>query len=257
METNDWDSLLIDYIDGNLAAPDREKVAQALRSDAALRLQYEQLREVLTTMEHAGEQEPPARMTPSFNALLQEEIHAAKQPRTISFTPTLYRVAAAVALLILGGGVGFWISRQQQQQAELEAMQREMKATKEMLMGMLDNDQSASQRLQGATVALRMDRTDHELVTVLVRTLTDDPNTNVRLAALDALGKFSDERPVRQALIKALTTQNDPLVLIALIRMLVDLKEKTILKELHRISTDELLLNEVKDEAHAGILRLS
>jgi HEAT repeat protein len=257
MKTNDWDSLLIDYIDQNLSVPDREKVEQALRNDAAVRLQYEQLREVLAAMEHAGEQEPPARLTTSFHAALQAEIHVAKQPRTISLTPALYRVAAAVALLILGGGVGFWISRHQQQQAELEAMQREMKATKDMLFSMLDNDQSASQRLQGATVALRMDHTDKELVTVLVRTLTDDPNTNVRLAALDALGKFGDEKPVRQALIKALSTQNDPLVQIALIRMLVDMKEKTILKELHRISTDEQLLNEVKDEAHAGILRLS
>lgn len=257
METNEWDSLLIDYIDQNLSAPDRAKVEQALRNDDAVRVQYEQLREVLQAMEQAGEKEPPARMTTSFNARLQEEIRATKQPRTISLTPALYRVAAAVALLLLGGGAGFWISRHQQQQAGLEAMQREMKATQEMLMAMLDNDLSASQRLQGATVALRMDRADNELVTVLVRTLTDDPNTNVRLAALDALGKFSNERPVRQALIKALSTQNDPLVQIALIRMLVDMKEKTILKELHRISTDEQLLNEVKDEAHAGILRLS
>lgn len=257
METNNWDTLLIDYIDQNLSAQDRGKVEEALRTDATVRLQYEQLREVLGAMEYASEQEPPARLTTSFNALLQEEIRAAKQPRTISLTPTLYRVAAAVALLILGGGAGFWISRHQKQQAELEAMQREMKATKDMLMSMLDNDQSASQRLQGATVALRMDRTDSELITILVRTLTDDPNTNVRLAALDALGKFGDERPVRQALIKALSTQNDPLVQIALIRMLVDMKDKTILKELHRISTDDELLNEVKDEAHAGILRLS
>jgi HEAT repeat protein len=122
---------------------------------------------------------------------------------------------------------------------------------------MLGNDLSASQRLQGATVALRMDRADNELVTVLVRTLTDDPNTNVRLAALDALSKFSSESPVRQALIKALSTQTDPLVQIELIRMLVGMKEKIILKELHRISTDEKLLNEVKDEAHSGIPRLS
>ena len=257
MEKNDWDSLLIDYIDQNLSAQDREKVEAALRADTAVRLQYEQLREVLQTMNQAVEQEPPARMTTSFHALLQEEIRAARQPRTISLTPAWYRVAAAVALLLVGGGVGFWISRHQQQQAQLEAMQREMKATQEMLMSMLGNDLSASQRLQGATVALRMDRADNELVTVLVRTLTDDPNTNVRLAALDALSKFSSERPVRQALIKALSTQTDPLVQIELIRMLVDMKEKTILKELHRISTDEQLLNEVKDEAHAGILRLS
>lgn len=257
METNDWDSLLIDYIDQNLSVQDREKVEEALRTNAAVRQQYEQLREVLQTMNQAVEQEPPARMTTSFHALLQAEIRAARQPRTISLTPALYRVAAAVALLLVGGGVGFWISRQQQQQAELEAMQREMKATQEMLMNMLGNDLSASQRLQGATVALRMDRADDELVEVLVRTLTDDPNTNVRLAALDALGKFSDGGPVRQALIKALSTQTDPLVQIELIRMLVDMKEKTILKELHRISTDEQLLNEVKDEAHAGILRLS
>ncbi len=39
--------------------------------------------------------------------------------------------------------------------------------------------------------------------------------------------------------------------------MLVDMNGKSTLKELERITTDEEMLKEVKDEAHAGIMRLS
>ena len=87
--------------------------------------------------------------------------------------------------------------------------------------------------------------------------MNEDPNTNVRMAALEALGKFHNQPHVRKALVASLNTQKDPVVQIALIRLMVEMKEKDITKELERISTDEETLQAVKDEAQAGILRLS
>jgi hypothetical protein len=78
----------------------------------------------------------------------------------------------------------------------------------------------------------------------------------VRLAALDALRKFYHQEHVRKTLIASMATQKDPVVQIALIRLLAEMKEKEIVKELERITTDEEQLPAVKDEAHAALHQL-
>jgi len=121
----------------------------------------------------------------------------------------------------------------------------------------MDNDQSASQRMNGVTVAYKLEKADDEIVNVLVKTMNEDTNTNVRLAALEALGKFQTEPTVRKALIASLSTQKDPMVQIALIQLLVKMKEKGVMKDLERMTKDKTIMRAVKDEAYSGILKLS
>jgi HEAT repeat protein len=87
--------------------------------------------------------------------------------------------------------------------------------------------------------------------------MNEDPNTNVRLAALEALGKFKHEASVRRVLIESLAKQNDPVVQISLIQMMVDMKEKSIIGELEKLTQQKEILKAVKDEAYTGILKLS
>jgi len=177
--------------------------------------------------------------------------------KTLFFQPTYYRVAAAIALLIVGGGIGFWISKYNDQQHELQALANEMKATKIMMMTLIGNQQSASQRIQGVNVAMTIESADDDVVKALIKRMNEDPNTNVRLAALDALNKFHEEPLVRKALIEGLSNQKDPVVQIALIQLMVKMKEKGIVTDLKRIVDDEETMKAVKDEAYTGLLELS
>ena len=256
MEKERLESLLIDYIDGKLSDTDKVMVEQELLKEDVQQL-YRQFREVMEVMDHAGNVEPSSRLRLSFDATLKEEIEKNKKVKTIRFQPAFYRAAAAIALLVIAGGIGFWIRQQKQQAAELQAMRQEMEATKLMLMTMLNNGQSASQRLQGANVAYTMKTTDDEIVKALVRTLNEDPNTNVRLAALDALSKFHEDPAVRSALIKSLSIQTDPSVQIALIQLMVTMKEKSIVHDLEDLVDDENTMKAVKDEAYKGLLKLT
>ena len=258
MDNEKLETLLIDYIDGKLSDTERTEVERELTNNADSFKMYEQLKEVIHVMQASSKIEPSAKLRKGFEQLLEQEQAQLKKGKVIFFQPALYRVAAAVALVVIGGGIGFWISNQNRQAEELAAMRREMEATKQALMLMLDNQQSASQRVMGATVAYnQIEKADDEIVNALVNAMNEDPNTNVRMAALEALAKFHTQPHVRKALIAALSTQKDPMVQIALIRLMVEMKEKGITKELERISTDEETLEAVKDEAHAGILRLS
>jgi hypothetical protein len=257
MEKEKLESLLIDYLDGELTHAQRAIVEEELERSEEARVLRDQLVQVMGAMEKSADWQPSRGMKLRFQSMLQEEIVAQDRGKQVFFQPALYRIAAAVALVMAGVTIGYWINKNQVQNAELAALRKEMAETKALMLAQIDNQQSASQRLMGVTVAYKMEKADDEIVSALVKTMNEDPNINVRLAALEALGKFHQLPHVRQALIQSLSKQNDPMVQIELIRLMVQMKEKEAVKELQRITTDDKMLPVVKDEAHAGILKLS
>jgi hypothetical protein len=127
---------------------------------------------------------------------------------------------------------------------------------KEILFAGLNDMSSTSERLNAAVQAYQFKDTDKEIVNALVKTMNTDPNTNVRLAALDALGRFYREPYVKQQLTASLSKQKDPMVQIELIQILTKMKQTTILKELEKITKDENTIKAVKDQAYSGIYTL-
>lgn len=132
-----------------------------------------------------------------------------------------------------------------------------METTRALVFSLLQNDQSASQRMMGIKAAYQTTKRDNAIVLALIKTMNEDANMNVRLSAVEALGKFSEEEMVRTALIESLPKQLDPVVQIALIQVLVQMKEQEALKPLQKISEDESILESVRDEAYAGIIKLN
>lgn len=258
MDKEKLESMLIDYIDGKLTEADKAIVERELAQSKEVNQLSEQLREVMSAMEKSEKLEPGARLRVSFDNLLREEIAKQKSSKTISlFQPTVYRMAAGLVLVMAGIGIGYWVNKNQQREDELLALKKEIQTTKQMMLVMMDNQQSASQRIQGVNVALKNDKADDEVVRALSKMMNEDPNTNVRLAALDALSKFREEPLVRKELIQSLSMQKDPVVQIALIQLMVRMKEKGAAKDLERIIDDNETMKAVKDEAYSGLLKLS
>jgi hypothetical protein len=215
-------------------------------------------------MERSAQISPSARLKAGFEKMLQQELKGAGGGRSIFFRPTFYRAAAAIALVVLSGAFGFWISRTYSENQRLAEMEKQMEITrkqlaetKQAMMAMLDNDQSASQRIKGVNVAMDFTNADADIVHALFTAMNSDPNTNVRLAALGALGKFQEDASVRKGLIEALGKQRDPMVQIALIQLLVQMKQKGVVDDLKKIVEDPRAIKAVKDEAYSGILKLS
>jgi HEAT repeats len=257
MEREQLESQIIDYIDGKLNDDQRAALEQRLANDPEAFALYEQFRDVIGVMNRAAQYEPTSRVRRQFEAALDEELRKQRGSRQIFLTPVFYRAAAAVALVAAGIAGGLWIASNQRQEEEMLALRKEVEATKQLMQSMLENQSSASQRLQGVSVSFKLPNVDDDVVKVLVRTLNEDPNSNVRLAAMDALARFEADAIVRQALVSSLSTQKDPVVQIALIQLLVRLNEKRVIKDLERIVEDEQNLEAVKDEAYSGILKLS
>jgi len=264
MEKEKLESLLIDYIDGHLNDADRAIVENELALNENAAKLYSQLKEVMDLMANSKVAIPGRGLKQNFEKALQAEISKsvsafakATADKQVFFQPWVLRVAAAIVLVIVGVVIGDKINTNRQHDQELARLKEEVENNKRMMLSMLENQQSASQRVMGATVAYELPKADDEIVNVLSKTLNEDPNTNVRLAALEALGKFYQQDHVRRTLVTALTTQKDPVVQIALIRLLVQMKEKQIVNELQKITRDGQVMKAVKDEAHSGILKLS
>lgn len=261
MEREKLESLIIDYIDDNLSPEERRLVEEELGRSADAQKLYAELQAVMSAMAEAPPLQPASRLEKRFRATLKEQNTHQSGSRTIFFKPWLYRAAAAVALVAVAGFLINRYNEQSQQLAdmrlEVEETRRQLAETKEVMMDMLGNELSASQRMKGVQVALRVRKADDEIVKALSNTMLTDPSTNVRLAALEALAKFSDDPQVKSSLIGSLSAQTDPMVQIALIRLLVEMKEKSVVDDLQKMVKDEALMQAVKDEAYSGILKLS
>ena len=118
------------------------------------------------------------------------------------------------------------------------------------------NIASASKRLLTLKKWESIKKADKIFIDLLVQILNKDPSTNVRLVSLESLMKFSGDTYVRNKLIQSLSKQNDPMVQIALIRYLTDLREASIIDELVLIAEKGTSIEAVKTNAYEGIMKI-
>ena len=218
---------------------------------------FQQKKELMSNIDRTSTLEHTSTLKSNFEKSLQQEILNSNQGRQIFFQPMVLRIAAGFVFLIASVAILFWVNKNYEQQKEIARLREEMDSTKRMMMAMMTNPQSASQRMLGVAASYQIEQPDDEIVNALLKTMNEDPNTNVRLAALEALSTFHQQAHVRTALIAALAKQKDPVVQISLIRLMIEMKEKSVIRELDRITRDKESIKAVKDEAYSGLLKLS
>ena len=165
---------------------------------------------------------------------------------------------AAFALIFLAAGflVGRHISGDNGNTQELAALHKELSSTRQLVALSLLQQQSAGERLQGITWSTRVGQPDPEILGALLHSLRYDASVDVRLAALDALRHYGDQREVRTGLLDALQTQQSPLVQIALIDLLVDLRDANAVQHLRKFQQTPNLNPAVRQRAEWGLRQL-
>ena len=148
------------------------------------------------------------------------------------------KYAAGLGLLILGFAAGFLANGDYGRTELADHRNTSTEEHGKILVG-LNYNASASERILAISQTSEIDQMDPEVLNVLVRTMNYDDNVNVRLAAIEALSKFTREEAVRDALIKALEVQDNPMVQIALIDMMVKIGEKKAINEMQRLVIDD------------------
>jgi len=165
-----------------------------------------------------------------------------------------WQMGLSFALLAIGVGVGYEIRPvkgvvEQPAGTELSQLRGEVSSMRQMVALSLMQQQSAGERLRGVTYAYQAPPSDTEVLSALLTTVNQDQNVNVRLAAVDALHKFGASPVTRTAIVQSIRKQDTPLVQIALLDLLVDLRDHDAAPELGKIANDDKIDSAVRQHA--------
>ena len=173
----------------------------------------------------------------------------------------LLRIAAGLALLIIGFGAGWLFQAKSQNGAALSAFDGkeagQVEEMKKVLAFEQMNNTSASERIQAVNHSYNIPDVDRDITQLLINTLNFDPNVNVRLAACQALTHFAGETEVKEAMIQSLAIQTDPNIQISLIEALVAIKEKRAVDQFQQLARNQEVLDVVRLKATEGMNRLN
>lgn len=131
---------------------------------------------------------------------------------------------------------------------------QENNASATNLYAKLKDSTSASSRLLAILEIEKSNRIDNQVLEMLTTTLNQDGNTNVRLAALNLLEKFSTNGHVSASLVNSLDKQNDPIVQLGLLNLLGKMKNIEIDDKLELLAYSPNTFAAVRDEAYNILL---
>ena len=124
---------------------------------------------------------------------------------------------------------------------------------REMMVFSLLEKESATDRLKAVGLTSEMNQVSQKVTDALFKTMNQDDNTNVRLAALEALMPYAKQSSVRKELIKSIAIQDSPLVQVALAEFMVAIQEKKSVKELQKLLQNKNTPKEVVKKINESI----
>ena len=267
MECYEADSLLIDFLDGQLNSSDKEAVQQHLQTCEACRQALEEYRKLFSTIDKNKFEKPSPALREKFDIMLQSELNIDSTSRIIRDEESKkvvpmkkqslwLRIAASIILIAGSIWVGTKLSSPDltpDNSAQIADLRNEVNEMKQQLMLNLLNEESASERIKAVSYAEEMNNPDTKIIAALIGTLNEDKNVNVRLAALYSVAKFSDNPAVMDSLIASLKKQTEPIIQIALINFLTEKKETKAKEPIREILQNKKTLKPVKDIAQKGL----
>lgn len=266
MRCEEIQGLLADYWAGSADAAGRQQVQTHLASCEECRA----VSEMWSQLGELPEEQPGPEVSARFRTMLAAYRHGleqAEQPkpqRRFSLTEWFsgwwpaqvqHQVALAAACLAAGVAIGVAAGSHGPSAQEFARLHDELRGTREMVAVSLLRQQSASDRLRGVSWSARLNRPDEEVLGALLRAVDQDPSVDVRLAAADALRRYSNVPEVGQGMVTALGRSDSPLVQIALIDALVDMKDRRSVAVLKQLSADRAVNESVRQRADWAIGR--
>lgn len=263
MKIKKIEQLLENYLEGETTL-DEERQLRAFFREGNIPEHLQPIAELF----RYGDRESGARTEADPLAKIQkaqpERAAAGKESRTENDPQVRYlrwtlRIAAGTILVLIGLSAGLLLNGTGASDEELVALQTEIRQMKSALMYGSYQQATASERISAVNMTARLQTSrqlDEEITEILIYTMNNDQNVNVRLAAAEALFKFRDEPGIGKALASSLPRQSDPVMQITLIDMLVRMKEKSSITEMQKMLINNETQEIVKERLQESIAEL-
>jgi hypothetical protein len=264
MKCEEVELKMLDYLDKDLDENISLEIEKHLETCEKCLDELKDTQQVLSLISKEENAVPDGSLRINFYHMLQSEIRKNEGKGSVReskqfaqwYNNTMYRVAAGVALLICGTFLGLFINSGKNNKYasnELKQLHSEISDLKKATMFSMLKEESSSDRIQAVRYVEDIDRPDQNVIEVLVKTLNNDKNVNVRMAAAYALSKFADQRQVVDSLVKSLSLQREPILQVTLINILAEKKEKSALKPIQEIIANRSTMKEVRNVAQNSI----
>ncbi len=253
MKCNDIEKKLIGFIEGELTKQESSFIQNHINSCNNCQEEVAQMQSFLGVIDSDIEETPSANLKMNFDAFLAQEKNQTKvvqlQPKT-NWKSHL-RIAASILIVVSA----FLIGKHQSGEDQLTIAEKQKIKEEKQVLALLEN-QSASKRIQAIDLSEEFTKTDTKIIDALINKLFNDKNVNVRLAAAEALSKFSSLEKVKAALIKSLETEKVSSMQIELIQILGKIQEKRALEPMRKLLENKETPNYVKQELQYNIASL-
>ncbi len=257
MDCKNINPLFIDFLDKNLDKIQTKLVQEHIDKCSFCQAELEQLSVIMEEMNKIEDQQPSSNLKEGFMQMIEKakgkEKRIIKYKDYIKFNSLFFRIAASVLLLITGILIGWNFTSKPDNKAELLSLQNEVNEVKQLLIFSKLEQESASQRIQAVNYAKDISTPDYSVIMALINTMNTDNNINVRMAAIQALSKYTEEKIVVDALVSSMSIQTDPLLQITLINILVGLKEQRAVESMQRLLDNKDTHETVKKLAEKGL----
>ena len=260
MKCEDCRIRMPEYWQDELDSEQRAYLEMHFASCAACREEAKTLSKVWRALGEVPEEQPSRDLRTRFYERLEAYQHgfseAGGRPvRRPWWTGMASQIGLAAAMLVVGFAVGFSIDSKRDN-AQLAQLRTEVGNMRQMVTLSLLQQQNASDRLKGVNWAYRFEQSDADVLAALLHTLNHDDNVSVRLAAVDALRAFEGSPVVRKALVQAIGKQDSPMVQIALIDQITDLREHEAAPVLENLAKNASANPDVRQRAQWALGRL-
>jgi hypothetical protein len=260
-----------DLLTGELVESKRIEIEEHIAECAFCKKEWEKLSSLWEKIGMLPEEQPSKKMHERFYAMLEAYKQGVLQEKATPKQSEIFndwlerwwprkpafQFAFAVGLLIVGVLIGSFFTPRVPVNGEVAQLRDEVHTMRQMVALSLMQQQSASDRLKGVSLSYQVQQPDSDVLSALLYTLNNDPNVNVRLAAADALYLFHDKKMVKQGLVESLSRQESPLIQIALIDLMIEIRERQAVEAFRQLVKENKLNPAVKERAQWGIQQLS
>ncbi|WP_190810878.1 zf-HC2 domain-containing protein [Flagellimonas sp. S3867] len=254
--------LLPEYLDNILSNAKAAEVEKHLLTCAQCQKELEEFKVLFKAIADEPVSVPSDKIRSKFEEALELEkatetkvVTLSKEHKKSSWASNMLKVAASIALLVASFQMGS-VFQQKKSNDDLAFVQNESLQLKQTAMLSLMENQSASKRIQGVNYIEEFPNPDEAIVKALTNRLLHDENDNVRLNAFEALSKFTSSETVKTAFIKALETEKNPSIQIAIIQALVSIQEKKAIAPMQKLLEQEDTQPFIKKEIKLGLPKI-
>lgn len=245
---------IVDYIQGELSESESRELEQLIASNQEYQALLEEYKEMSRLMKEPVHQPGNAWKNQMIGQLLKTELgekNTDKGSLIVNLRNYLPKIAAAAAILI----IGYLGITNMQQQTLMQQVDEDLVALRTQIENNLQQGNSVSQRIMAVNYSDQIAHEDIDIINVLTHTLSTDKSAHVRLTAVNALGRWVQNKSVEESFIEQLKVESDPSVKISLIQMLSSIASPAAQEEFETLIQNDATPKFIKEEVYKGQIR--